>query len=102
MGAGLRTIQVRRHIDGGRNILRVVSLQEGHLWGIGGTGGFGPCRLRGLRLLLRSRLGAREGLFDALDDGGDGIFDTTLCPPQTLAWLLISQLSYTQGARHSS
>ena len=50
-------------------MLRVVSLQEGHLGHLRHRH-FGPCRLRVLRF-LRSRLGVRDGLFDALDDGGD-------------------------------
>ena len=50
-------------------MLRVVSLQEGHLGHLRHRG-FGPCRLRVLRF-LRSRLGVRDGLLDTLDDSGD-------------------------------
>ncbi|CNI58114.1 Uncharacterised protein [Mycobacterium tuberculosis] len=58
-------------------MLRVVSLQEGHLGHLR-HGGFGPCRLRVLRF-LRSRLGVRDGLLDALDDGGKCLVELLPC-----------------------
>ena len=70
MGAGSGRFRSTGILMAGGIFCGLYHLEEGHLGHLR-HGGFGPGRLRVLRLFLRSRLGVRESLLDALDNGGD-------------------------------